>query len=283
MINSYALITPSFRTDLERCVLLAESVEKWVAPHVRHYIIVDRRDVPLFKPLASKRTSILIVEETAPAWLFRLPGIRRFWFSLRSLPVRNWMLQQIVKLSVPSVVSEDVLLCTDSDVFFIAPYDPRDFERDGKVPLFVETGQTGLIPNNDEWHRVSANLLGLPPQPTYDTNYIGNVIPWRRDIVLAMHDRMRETAGKSWELVVASQAVLAEYILYGMFSQMVPGHDAGQWDDGVVRTLCYWGTVPLGIAELEKLKAERRDTHHSMMISAKSKTVVADIRKVFIS
>jgi hypothetical protein len=278
----YALVTPSFRLDLERCQLLAESVEHWVASHVRHYIVVDRRDAQLFKPLASKRTSILIVEETAPQWLFRLPGIRRFWFSLRSRPVRNWILQQIVKLSVPSVIPEDVLLCTDSDVFFIAPYDPRNFEREGKVPLFVETGQRGLIRMNDEWHRVAADLLGVPAENSYDTNYIGNVIPWRRETVLALQDRIEQVAGRPWHLVLASQQVFAEYILYGLFSQTIPGQNAGQWDDSVVRTLCYWGTTPLSIPDLEKLKDERQDKHHSLMISAKSKTPVAAIRKVFL-
>jgi hypothetical protein len=280
--NSYALVTPSFRLDFERCALLAESVESWVAPHVRHHIIVDRRDARLFKPLESKRTSILIVEETAPAWLFRVPGIRRFWFSLRSRPVRNWILQQIVKLSVPSMVSEDILLCTDSDVFFVAPYDPREFERDGKVPLFVESGQRGLIRMNDQWHRVAAGLLGLPKEDSYDTNYIGNVIPWRRKTVLAMQERIQEIAGKPWQLVLASQQVFAEYILYGLFAQKVPGQNEGQWDDSVIRTQCYWGTVPLSVTDLEKLKQERLDTYHSLMISAKSKTPIDAIRKVFL-
>ncbi len=280
--KTYALVTPSFRLDLERCQLLSQSIESWVAPHVRHYIVVDRRDVPLFKPLASKRTSILTVEETAPRWLFRLPGIRRFWFSLRSAPVRNWILQQIVKLSVPSVISEDILLCTDSDVFFIAPYDPLDFERDGKVPLFVETGQRGLIRMNDEWHRVAAGLLGVPAENSYDTNYIGNVIPWRRETVLALQDRIEQVAGKPWQLVLASQRVFAEYILYGLFSQTIPGQDTDQWNDSVVRTLCYWGTTPLSVSDLEKLKEERQDNYHSLMISAKSKTPVAAIRQVFL-
>lgn len=281
-LKNYALVTPSFRLDFERCLLLAESVEAWVAPHVRHYIVVDRRDVKMFQPLASKRTSILIVEETAPTWLFRVPGFRRLWFSLRSRPVRNWILQQIVKLSVPSVVPEDVLLCTDSDTFFIAAYDPRKFERDGKVPLFVETGQKGLIPLNDQWHQVAARLLGLPQQASYDTNYIGNVIPWRRDNALAMQRRIEEVAGEPWQVVLASQQVFAEYILYGMFSQMVAGNSAGHWDDSVVRTLCYWGTTPLSIEALRKLKQEREERFHSLMISAKSKTSVGDIRKVFL-
>jgi hypothetical protein len=279
---SYALITPSFRLDFERCKLLVESAERWVAPHVHHYLVIDRRDVPMFSPLGSSRTSILVVEDIIPPWLFRLPGTRRFWFSFRTLPVRNWILQQIVKLSIPSAVEKDVLLCTDSDTFFVAPYDPRTLERDGKVPLFVETGQRGLIKSNDEWHRVAASLLGMEPEPSYDTNYIGNVIPWRRDTGLALQRRIAEVAGKPWQLALSQQMVFAEYILYGMFSHRMPEHSAGQWDDGTLRTLTYWGTTPLGIAGLEELKAQRLPHHHSVMVSAKSRTPVADIRKVFL-
>jgi hypothetical protein len=278
---SYALVTPSFRLDFDRCKLLVESAERWVAPHVHHYLVIDRRDVPMFSSLRSSRTSIMIVEDIIPPWLFRLPGIRRFWFSFRTLPVRNWILQQIVKLSIPSVVEKDVLLCTDSDVFFVAPYDPRTFERDGKVPLFVETGQRGLIKSNDEWHRVAAGLLGLASEPSYDTNYIGNVIPWRRDTGLALQRRIAEVAGKPWQLALTQKLVFAEYILYGMFSHQVPAHSAGQWDDGTLRTLTYWQTTPLGIAELEELKTQRLPQHHSVMVSAKSRTPIADIRKVF--
>jgi hypothetical protein len=279
---SYALVTPSFRLDFERCKLLVESAERWVAPHVHHYLVIDRRDVPMFRPLASSRTSILVVEDIIPPWLFRLPGTRRFWFSFRTLPVRNWILQQIVKLSIPSVVEKDVLLCTDSDTFFAAPYDPRTFERDGKVPLFVETGQRGLIKSNDEWHRVAASLLGMEPEQSYDTNYIGNVIPWRRDTGLALQRRIAEVAGKPWQLALSQQLVFAEYILYGMFSHRVPEYSAGQWDDGTLRTLTYWGTTPLDIAGLEELKARQLPQHHSVMVSAKSRTPVADIRKVFL-
>jgi hypothetical protein len=278
---SYALITPSFRLDFDRCKLLVESAERWVAPHVHHYLVIDRRDVPMFSSLRSSRTSILIVEDIIPPWLFRLPVTRRFWFSFRTLPVRNWILQQIVKLSIPSVVEKDVLLCTDSDTFFVAPYDPREFERDGKVPLFVETGQRGLIKSNDEWHRVAAGLLGLAPEASYDTNYIGNVIPWRRDTGLALQRRISEVTGKPWQLALSYQPVFAEYILYGMFTHGVLGQSSGQWDDGELRTLTYWKTIPLGITELQELKAQRLPQHYSVMISAKSKTPVADIRKVF--
>jgi hypothetical protein len=280
---SYALVTPSFSLDAERCRLLLESVDRWVAPGVRHYLVVDRRDLSLFNSMRSARTEVLVVEDITPRWLIRLPGIRRFWLSLRSPPVRNWIMQQVIKLSIPTMVPEDVLLYTDSDVFFVGPYDPRAFERDGKLPLFVERGQRGLIKNNDAWHRVAAELLGLEPQQSYDTGYIGNVIPWRRDIAVALLQRIAAVADKPWQLAVTRRLVFAEYILYGMFSQDVLGASAGLWEDGTLRTLCYWPPIPLDFAGLEKLKSALSPQHHSVMISAKSRTPVADIRSVFLA
>ncbi|VEG58011.1 Uncharacterised protein [Mycolicibacterium aurum] len=279
---SYALVTPSFRLDFDRCALLVESVERWAAPYLRHYLVVDRRDVPMFKPLESARTRILIVEDIVPNWLIRIPGVRRFWFSFRTRPVKNWILQQIVKISIPNAVDDDVLLYTDSDVFFVAPYDPRAYERDGRVPLFVETGQRGKIANNDRWHAIAARILGLPEEQEYDTNYIGNAICWRRDNVLSMQRRLESVGHRKWERTVAPLYRFSEYILYGLYVTEVLGEDSGHWNDDTIRTLNHWDPVPLDVAGLEQLKAKLSPEHHSVMVSAKSRTAVADIRKVFL-
>jgi hypothetical protein len=281
--TTYALVTPSFRLDFERCALLVESVDRWVHSSVRHYIIVDRRDVPLFKPLVSRRTELLVVEDIVPRWLVRVPGVRRFWLSFKTRPIKNWILQQIVKLSIPSAVSDDVLLNTDSDVFFVAPFDPREQERAGAVPLFVESGQRGLIPSNDRWHTVASELLGIEPQPSYDTNFIDNVVPWRRLNVIAMRERIQESTGKLWQLALAPQSAFSEYVLYGLFNRKILAESSGHWEDRTQRTLSYWGTVPLTQPELTKLKNERTAIQHSVMISAKSRTPIADIRKVFLA
>lgn len=278
---TYALVTPCYAPDRNRCSMLVESIERWVAPHVKHYLIIDRRDEELFKPFTSSRTTMLTVENVLPPWLFRLPGIPKVWFSLRSLPVRNWILQQIVKLSIASVVPEDVLLCTDSDVFFISAFEPRDLERGGKVPLFVETGLRGMIPNNDRWHQSAAELLGLPAEATFDTNYIGNVIPWRRQNVLELQRRLESRTAKPWQQALAAKLAFAEYVLYGMFVQKVLREASGHWNDPVVRTLCYWGTTPLDQEGLERLKSTRQPHHHTVMISAKSRTPVESIRRAF--
>jgi hypothetical protein len=279
---SYALITPSYWRDVERCQLLVESVHRWAEPKLQHYLVIARRDIPLFTSMLGARTHLIVVEDIIPSWLFQLPGIRRFWLSLRTRPVKNWILQQIVKLSVPATVSEDVLLYADSDMFFIAPYDPVTYERDGKVPLLEEVGQRGKIDHNDRWHAVSSNLLGLPVETGCDTNYVSQLVCWRRTNALGMLERVESVQGRAWERCIAPLSVFSEYILYGLHSARVLGAaTSGHWHDPLVRTLCYWPDFSLDLAGLRNFKAQQEPHHHSAMISAKSGTSVADIRSVF--
>jgi hypothetical protein len=269
--------------DVERCRFLLETAERWVPPWVRHYLVIANRDVPLFKPMLNSRTTLLVVEDIIPKWLFRVPGLRHFWISLRTRPVKNWILQQIVKLSAPAVIDEDVLLYADSDMFFIAPFDPHSFERDDKVPLFLETGQRGLIRSNAEWQGACSKLLGIPGQGDDDDNYVGQLIWWRRKNALATVERVQAVAGKEWQRAIAPLSGFSEYILYGLHSHKILNQDSGHWHDGVVRTLCYWETKALNVPDLEAFKAKRAPYHHSAMVSAKSGTSVADVRAVFSS
>lgn len=278
---SYALITPSFRGDFERCRLLVESVTRWVAEPVKHYLVVDRQDLALFKPLENARTQVLVVEDLMPYRIFRLPGVPKVWWSFRVLPVRNWILQQLIKLIMARHLSEDVLLYVDSDTFFTSAFDPVHLERDGKVPLFVQTNQAGLLDFNDRWHATAARLLGLPARPQYDTNFIGNVICWRRDEALRLARHIESRAGKTMARALAHVPVFSEYILYGLFVTELRGSHSGHWHDPLERTHCYWQTIPLDETALRAFKAQQEPHHHSVMISAKSSTSVESIRNVF--
>jgi hypothetical protein len=279
---SSALITPSFRLDFDRCALLCESVRRFVPTEVPHYLVIDRRDVPLFRALEGPSTHLLVVEDILPWWISRMPAVRRFWWSWRSRPIKNWILQQIVKLSVATVVSEHVLYFVDSDVLFVAPFDPRSLEKNGRVPLFVEHGQAGIIPWNDTWHGVAGRLLELPAESHYDTNFIGNVIGWRKDNVASLQLRLEETGNRSWELMIAPLPKFSEYILYGLYATKVLEQASGHYHDSVDRTLSYWGTTPLRAPELAELRDKLTPVHHSVMISAKSRTRVANIREAFL-
>jgi len=269
--------------DVERCRFLLETSERWVPSWVHHYLIIASRDVPLFKSMLGPRTTLLVVEDIIPRWLFRVPGMRRFWISLRSRPVKNWILQQIVKLSAPAAINEDVLMYADSDMFFTAPFDPRTFERNGEVPLFLETGQRGLITNHLAWQATCCRLLGIPNLPDDDDNYVGQLIWWRRENALATVARVEEVAGKQWQQAIAPLSGFSEYMLYGVHSKHVMKEQSGHWPDGVIRTLCYWGNDKLSRDQLRTFRASLKPFHHSAMVSAKCGTEMADIRAVFAS
>ncbi len=278
---SFAIVTPTYRNDFERAKLLVDSVKRH-APDLNHYLFVERRDAVMFQPLLGPRTHLRIVNDIVPSWVFRVPGLPGFWLSLRTLPVRNWIFQQIIKLSIAEHIQEDVFFITDSDVLFFKRFDPLELVRDGKVPLFMETGQAGLIKDNDRWHNVACRLLGLPEQKVHETNFIGQVICWRRDHALELQQYLRtQNGGRSLVRILASELVFAEYILYGMFVTRVLGERSGHWADDTHRTLCHWSEDSLDESGLRALQAAAAPYHHSVMISAKSLTPVDAISKVF--
>jgi hypothetical protein len=278
----FALITPSFRGDFERCAVLVESVARHVPDSVPHYLVIDRRDLTMFRSLEGGNTRLLVVEDIIPWWIMRIPAVRGFWWSWRSAPIRNWMLQQIVKLSVPRVVSEPTLFYVDSDVFFVGRFDPQKLVRDGKVPLFHETGQRGLIPYNDRWHAAASGLLGLPVEPSYDSNFIGNIICWRRGTAIALTEHMARVTKRHWISAFASAWRLSEYVLYGLYTTRVSKEAAAQqYSDPVLRTHCYWDVKPMSENDLRRFRDGLAAPMFSAMISAKSRTDVRLIRKVF--
>jgi len=229
-----AIITPSYRRDLERCRLTVESVNRFLPASMTHYLVIDRRDLSLFRPLAGPRTKIVTAEDLLPWWIVRLPKVNKVWMSFRTLPVRSWIVQQLMKLSVASRIDAEVYCFVDSDVAFIRPMGPTSLVDDGRVRLFRRPGHADQ-PSHHRWHRSAAALLGLEPRDYFGADYIGNMITWRRDNLLALHEHIERTTGKHWLRAVASQLHLSEYILYGLFVEHVlgidtAGHDAQSHD-----------------------------------------------------
>ena len=140
MQPSFAIITPSFFGDLERCQLLVRSVKKYAPKWIKHYLIVPKRDAELFNHLVSDQVEMIFEDDFMPSWLFPIPFLRKWSFSLKSPPVRGWIRQQVLKLSAVKATKADILIFMDSDCFFTRPFDPSQLLNDqGKAPLFRET------------------------------------------------------------------------------------------------------------------------------------------------
>lgn len=241
MSNSkLVIVTPSYRRDLERCRLTVRSVDRFVDPDLHHYLVIDRRDVAMFREFENDRTTIITAEDLLPWWIFRIPRVRKVWMSVKTLPVRSWIVQQLMKLSVASQIDADVFCFVDSDVAFVRPTGLDAFVSGDQVRLFRRPGHANMA-THQRWHRSSARLLGLEERDYFGADFIGNMITWRRDTLLAMQKHIEQVTGKHWVRAVASEMHLSEYILYGIFAEHVAGFEqAGHAPQDFDLCHCSW-------------------------------------------
>jgi len=220
--DSFAIVTPTYAPDLQRCELLAESLDHTM-PQVRHYLIVDRRDRSAFLHLQKGNRLLIESESLVGKRFWRTPGRKGFWLSLKAPPVRGWIIQQILKLAAIQAVPERTLIFCDSDTAFFRPFERNDFLIDGKVGLL------DVDFSNDDirrWTSVARRLLGLPPGAGPDRGHVGNMICWNRETVEALQQRIQAHTGVHWQIALARTSSFSEYVLYGVFIREVLGYAA---------------------------------------------------------
>jgi len=281
--SRFALVTPSYYVDFERCRWLCESVARFVPESVPHYLIIDRADRQLFAPLASSRTRLVLKEDILRGRLHQLPFARRWWVGLRSLPVRGWIVQQIIKLMIHEVASEDVLVFVDSGSFFVRPWEPKSTMRDGQVPLFYDQGKFYREDDKtQEWNRVASKLLGLRPARDYDLGYINALVTWRRDNLLMLHQHIeRVTGGPSFD-ALARTLTLSEYHVYGMYCDRILGDRARHYRTTQSLSLAHWPEETLDAKEIRRRLGEKLGPEHVLvLINEKSHTSLAAVREAF--
>jgi Family of unknown function (DUF6492) len=266
--RQFALITPSYWRDFERCKLLVESVEHCLTDASRHYLVVDRRDVPLFQPLTSSRTHLLVVEDLLPTWIFRAPGLKKWWLSLRTLPIRNWILQQLVKLSVCDAIDEDVLVFCDSDNTLLRPFDlSLRLMQDDRLALLRVNFQ-----NRDvyEWTDSAKQILGLADRVIPPVTYVANLIAWHRTNVIALRQHIEALHSRHWIEVVCQHRNISEYMLYGIFVEHVLGLQAAQHvltDTELIKPS--WSYPLKDAVKLQEFFSTLDETHVGVMIHSK--------------
>ncbi len=265
MNRTYALATPSYRGDVERCRLLCASIDRFVTGHGVHYLLVEDRDVALFRDLEGPKRRILPESQLLPPWLKSRPdpfslGRRRAWTGLTALarglpPLRGWHAQQLRKFAVATASAEDVILFADSDMLFVRPFDMASLEQDGAVRLYRKPGAiTDDMARHRPWCENASKLLGLDPPLYPGPDYINNMVSWRRDHALALLAHVERLSGRDWVSAMARDRQFSEYMIYGYYVERVLGlQAAGHWPDA--RELCkvYW--FPEDVAGFDLLES----------------------------
>jgi hypothetical protein len=255
-----AIVTSSYRGDLERCRLLCESMDRCVTGYRRHLILVEGADVALFRQFAGPYREIVDERDILPKWLRPFPdplsfGRRRIWLTPKGPPLRGWHVQQLRRLAAATMLEEDVVVSVDSDVVFLRGFDMSWFHRTGAVDFFRRRGAIDQLaaPVRNEhlaWSRRAGKMLGIADPATTDDGYIATLIPWRTDTVREMKAHMEAVGGLSWMSTLAGGRALSECTLYGRFVDEVelrPDRHAG-----TALELCrmYWDGAALDAVAL---------------------------------
>lgn len=263
----FAIVTPSYKPDFERCRLLSQSIQTCIRDQTKHYIIVDRQDLSLFQQLASPRTEILVVEDLLPWWIFRVPVFQKAWMSLKTLPIRNWVLQQLVKMAAVEAIAEDVLIFCDSDVTFIRPFDTSYFVKDDQVALLRVNYQDKDI---QKWTASSKQMLGLESQVFPTFNYVSNLITWRRDNILKLQRHLEVVNHTHWMKAVCNHWHISEYMIYGVFVAQVLGMgQAGHFPFDVDLLHTSWSSPLNSEQAVDQFLSQINESHIGVMIHSK--------------
>jgi Family of unknown function (DUF6492) len=293
LAKRFAVVTPTYAPDFEICMDLHRSVLEHTPDSTVHYLITSRADRELFSQLNGPRCTVLTYGELFPRWIKEaawLNGIARLLRGRSSArivavnlhqpfpPIRGWVIQQVAKVALASVVDCDLLVLADSDVQIVRPCTADTFLRDGRVPLYRRMGEVDeRLPRHVIWNKVARELLGLPGADPPFPDYVSAFGVWDRASVLAVQQRIQEVTGRHWFDAVTAQLHFSEWTLYGVFLDEVVGvNDVCTTDSS--RCHSYWDTTPLDFSEARAFVAALAPDDVAVMINAKSYTPV-DVRR----
>lgn len=274
-MTEFAVITPSFRPDVELFTDLHRSVLQHTGLRIIHHVLVPDVDRTVFAQFEGPRCRVWTASELLPRRYLRLPwsrvrvNARRPWS-----PIRGWVLQQVLKIAAAHAIDAEAALMADSDVVLVRDVSAGTFVVDGRIALFrVPGGVDGTMPNHIRWHQMARQLLGLPPQlqpPLPD--YISALNVWSLVIVRQMSRRIQEVSGRHWVDALTAHSQISEFILYGVFVDEIMTAPGSRWPGNTAICHSYWDTRPLDMDAALVFAGRLGQEAIGMMISARSNT-----------
>ncbi len=283
---SLGIITPSYFKDFDRCKLLCESIKHFAKNPINHYIVVDGQDLSLFKPLENSHTFVLTKEFLLPWWVKKIPFLKQnIWLSLKTLPVRGWIVQQVIKISTAHHIQEDILVFADSDVCFVREFDVSMFMNAEKVRFYRKPNciAANMKQGHKLWYQNAAQLLNCPDVEFPANDYINQLVTWRRDNVLKLCERIEIVSGRNWVQTLFNCWNFSEYILYGVFIDSFLQENSGHYFEENDITHNYYLEDKLSKEQIKEMVKVMPEDRIAVMLSAKAEIPVSDYRQYIFS
>lgn len=223
-----AIVTQSYKNDFNECKLLCDSIDRF-ASEIDHFIFVNDEDAQLFGCMNYKRHKVFKKSTVLPWYLVRVPFKmlgHHFYISPLTIPVREWIIQQICKLGVFEVIGNeyDAVFNIDSETVLMRPLDKTKWIRDGKFIMFRTLNVDE--PSHDDYCKAAKKLLSLPvPISEFGKyNYMNTPVCFVRENTANLLEAIRvKSKLKNWKLALCNTYRFSEYYTYGIYTDCVLG------------------------------------------------------------
>ena len=229
-MGKVAFITQSYKNDYNECNLLCESIDKF-ASDMDHFIFVNDEDVKLFQSMNYGRHRIYGKSTILPWYMIRLPWKflgHHFHISPLTIPVREWIVQQICKLGVFEVIGQeyDAVFNIDSETVLMRPFDMSEWRHGNKYFLYQANGANE--PSHMEFINISQKLLGsnagIADFSRY--TYMSAMQCFERNNLQKLLSTLkRRHIFSSWKQKLANTYRFSEYYAYGLYTSHELGMD----------------------------------------------------------
>jgi len=222
-------VTISYGGDLSRLRLLRDSMDAFYRGYAKHIIIVPREDFDLFKSFSSdSNVEVLVQNDFVDAAFYPRVWYKfaknmlgdRSWRLQKYAGRSGWIIQQIVKLSLPSVTQEQDIVVIDSDVVFTRQFKDSDFVPDNKMHTLVRFDPGEESARHRKHMGGARHLLRLPEAST-DHHYMSCPVVLNRDWLLGLQGYIEELYGRPWQHVLCAADLFSEYCLYGVYIEEI--------------------------------------------------------------
>lgn len=218
--------SPSFRGDLDRFLLLRTSIARFYRGAARHVVAVPRADVAMFREALLHDTAEVIEQERfVPEYFYPKLWVRAMtklfpaqsWRLSSVAGRRGWIIQQIVKLSLPEIVHDGAVAILDSDIVFLRDFDDGIFgaARGGRRLLLRDEPKTESGKHRKHIAR-AREILGLPEGST-EHHYMAYPTIWYMDWVTQLRAHIEAKHHQPWQRALFEADVFSEYSLYGVY------------------------------------------------------------------
>lgn len=219
-----AFVTQSYKADFNECRLLCRSIDRF-APAMKHFIFVNDEDYRLFQVLDYGNHKVYRKSTVLPWHLIRVPFKvmgHKFHISPLSIPVREWIIQQICKLGVFDVIGKEyeAVFNIDSECVLMRPFSISEWHRNGKYMMFRPINENE--PSHDDYCSAYMRLLKVAPERREDVwryNFMSSSTCFVRENLEELLSAIKKNSlMHSWKLALCNTYRFSENYTYGIFT-----------------------------------------------------------------